>query len=118
MFSSKREREGGNGLICLPFQNYSFEVDSLFAADPHLCTPTSHFVLDSFKRAAIVVEGSDGVFDLIVAYQMDVTLRVTDEREENALYLHEGRTEAGELNLARRVDCSNLLGLHVQDNPI
>ena len=39
-----------------------------------------------------------------------------DEREVAALLLHEGLTEAFELNLAGRVDCGDLLGLHIQDN--
>ena len=37
------------------------------------------------------------------------------ERKLKALLLHEGLTVEFELDLAGRVDCGELLGLHVQD---
>ena len=51
-------------------------------------------------------------------YEVDVVVGVADEREEEALLQHEGLTHADELDLAGRVDCGDLLGLHVQDNPV
>ena len=71
-----------------------------------------------FECIAEVVERCDGVFDLVVAHQMDVSVFVMDEGEEKALHLHEGLTQGVELELARRVDCSHHLGLHIQDNPV
>ena len=41
-----------------------------------------------------------------------------DEREVTALLLYEGLTLVDELDLAGRVDCSELLGLHVQNNSV
>ena len=72
----------------------------------------------SLVPPAAVVEGGDGVVELVVAHQMDVSVFVMDEGEEKALHLHEGLTQGVELELARRVDCSHHLGLHIQDNPV
>ena len=62
------------------------------------------------------MEGSDGVADQAVAHKMNFA--IDNEREELALHLHEGLTEAFELELAGRVDFGDLLGLHIQDNPV
>ena len=68
---------------------------------------------------SVVAEDGDGVVSLAVSHQTDVSVvGVADEREEEALLLHEGLTFAGELDLAGRVDCGDLLGYHVQDNPV
>ena len=66
---------------------------------------------------AVVLDGGDRVVGLAESHQMDVALD-EDERDELALLLHEGLTEAGELDLASRVDCGDFLGLHVQDHPV
>ena len=73
--------------------------------------------LDSVTLA-VVVDGGDGVGGLVEAYEVDVSVGVVDEREEEALLQHEGLTAAVEPNLAGRVDCGDLLGIHVQDNPV
>ena len=69
------------------------------------------------EYAAVVAEGSDRVVDLTVPYDVKVFVGVCDERDKGARHLHEGLTSAAELDLAGRVDCGDLLGLHVQDNP-
>ena len=68
-------------------------------------------------KPAIVVEGNDGVVRLAIAHQVNVGVGA-DEREEEAVLLHDGLTAADELDLAGRVDCGDLLGLHVQDYPV
>ena len=74
--------------------------------------------LASLIEAAVVVDGGDGVGGLVEAYEVDVVVGVFDETEELALLLYEGLTLAAELDLAVRVDCGDLLGLHVQDHPV
>ena len=65
------------------------------------------------------MEDGEGVARLVEAKHMDVVLVVVDEREELPLYLHEGLSEALELDLAGRgVDWGDLPSLNVQDNPI
>ena len=74
--------------------------------------------LDSVASLAVVAEGGDGVVGLVEAHQVDIVVGVLDETEEKAWLLHEGLTLADELDLAGRLDCADLLGLHVQDNPV
>ena len=65
------------------------------------------------------MESSDRVLGLSVANQI-YFLAYAYEGEKNAMHLHVGLTEAPELNLAviAGVDCGNLLGPIVQDNPV
>ena len=66
------------------------------------------------------MDGVDGVVDLTVANQLGFSLGVPDKTYELALLLHIGLILAVKLDLAGRVDCDcgDLLGLHVQDDPV
>ena len=74
--------------------------------------------MGSLPPITVVVKVGDGVVDLAVSHQMDVATFGADEREEEALHLHEGLTVGLELYLGGRVDFGDLLGLFVQDNPV
>ena len=106
-------------LAYLPFLTSSFVARSLLLFRMS-ARPSLQLFLWGWLQSllAVVVEGCDGVVSLVEAYEFDIVVGVLDEREETALLLHEGLTDAVEPLLAGRVDCGALLGLHVQDHPV